>query len=66
LAAPKESSTDYFYKKFDADELLLASYKGTGTLKNPIRRNSLNMADTYWIPRGMIYQIKFDTEDNDC
>lgn len=63
LAAPRKSMSDYFYKNADADELLFI-HKGTGTLKTLVGNISFEYGDYLVIPRGMIYQIEFDTEDN--
>lgn len=63
LAAPKKSMTTYFYKNTDADELLFI-HKGTGTLKTILGEIPFEYGDYLLIPRGMIYQIHFDTEDN--
>lgn len=63
LAAPKKSMTEYFYKNADADELLFI-HKGSGTLKTLLGEISFEFGDYLLIPRGMIYQIEFDTDDN--
>lgn len=63
LAAPTQSLRDYFYKNADADELLFI-HKGTGTLRTMLGNISFEYGDYLLIPRGMIYQIDFDTEDN--
>ncbi|MBA4745816.1 MAG: homogentisate 1,2-dioxygenase [Muricauda sp.] len=63
LAAPKKSVTDYFYKNADADEMLFI-HKGSGTLKTFLGNIPFEYGDYLIIPRGMIYQIEFDTEDN--
>jgi len=63
LAAPKKSLIKYFYKNADADELLFI-HKGTGTLKTLLGEITFEYGDYLLIPRGMIYQIEFDTEDN--
>jgi len=63
LAAPKESLRDYFYKNADADELLFV-HKGTGTLRTLLGNIPFKYGDYLLIPRGMIYQIDFDTQDN--
>jgi len=63
LAAPKKSMTDYFYKNADADELLFV-HKGTGILKTMLGGIKFEYGDYLVIPRGMIYQITFDTEEN--
>ncbi|NET36341.1 MAG: homogentisate 1,2-dioxygenase [Cyanothece sp. SIO1E1] len=63
LAAPKQSLTDYFYKNADADELLFV-HKGSGTLRTMLGNISFEYGDYLVIPRGMIYQISFDTAEN--
>ncbi|MGB5498010.1 MAG: homogentisate 1,2-dioxygenase [Maribacter sp.] len=63
LAAPKKSMTTYFYKNADADELLFI-HKGTGTLKTLLGEIPFEYGDYLLIPRGIIYQIEFDTADN--
>ncbi len=63
LAAPKESMTDYFYKNADADELLFI-HQGSGTLKTMLGEIPFGYGDYILIPRGMIYQIHFDTAEN--
>jgi homogentisate 1,2-dioxygenase len=63
LAAPKKSMNEYFYKNADADELLFV-HKGTGTLKTLLGEISFEHGDYLLIPRGMIYQIEFNAEDN--
>ncbi len=63
LAAPRKSMTDYFYKNADADELLFI-HKGRGTLKTFLGEIAFEYGDYILIPRGMIYQIQFDSEDN--
>ncbi len=63
LAAPQKSMTTYFYKNADADEVLFV-HKGTGTLKTLVGNITFSYGDYLVIPRGIIYQIEFDTEDN--
>lgn len=63
VAAPRKSLRDYFYKNADADELLFI-HKGTGTLRTLLGNIRFEYGDYLVIPRGMIYQIDFDTEDN--
>jgi homogentisate 1,2-dioxygenase len=63
LAAPRKSLTDYFYKNADADELIFV-HRGTGTLRTFLGNIKFEYGDYLVIPRGMIYQIEFDTEDN--
>ncbi|WP_235296096.1 homogentisate 1,2-dioxygenase [Portibacter marinus] len=63
LAAPKSSFNDYFYKNVDADELLFI-HKGSGTLKTMLGEIPFEYGDYLVIPRGVIYQLEFDSEDN--
>ena len=63
LAAPRKSMTTYFYKNADADEMLFI-HKGKGTLRTFMGNIPFEYGDYLIIPRGMIYQIEFDTEDN--
>jgi len=63
LAAPTSSMTDYFYKNADADEVLFI-HRGEGKVKTQLGNIAFKYGDYIVIPRGMIYQIHFDTSDN--
>jgi homogentisate 1,2-dioxygenase len=63
LAAPTQSQTSYFYKNADADEMLFI-HKGKGTLKTFMGNIDFEYGDYLIIPRGMIYQLHFETSDN--
>jgi len=63
LAAPKKSMDDYFYKNTDSDELIFI-HKGSGTLRTFLGNLTFKYGDYLVVPRGMIYKIDFDTEDN--
>jgi homogentisate 1,2-dioxygenase len=63
LAAPTKSQTEYFYKNADSDELLFI-HKGKGVLKTLMGNINFEYGDYLIIPRGMIYQMHFETEDN--
>ena len=63
LAAPKQSTKDYFYKNTDADELIFI-HKGTGKLRTMLGNLDFKYGDYLLVPRGMIYKIDFNTEDN--
>lgn len=63
LAAPRKSLDTYFYKNADADELLFV-HRGSGVLRTFLGNIPFEYGDYLLIPRGMIYQIQFDTEDN--
>jgi homogentisate 1,2-dioxygenase len=63
LAAPRTSMKDYFYKNADADELIFV-HKGSGKLRTLLGTLTFSYGDYLVIPRGMIYQIEFDNQDN--
>ncbi len=63
LAAPRESMTGYFYKNSGSDEMLFI-HKGQGTLKTMYGDLPFGYGDHLLIPRGVIYQIQFDSIDN--
>lgn len=63
LAAPQKSLTQYFFKNADADECIFI-HKGTGKLLTQYGEISFGYGDYLVIPRGSIYQIVFDTDDN--
>lgn len=63
LAAPRKSMTDYFYKNADADEVIFV-HVGSGTLKTMYGNIRFGYGDYLVIPRGTIYQMEFETEDN--
>ena len=63
LAAPQQSMSDYFYKNADADEMIFV-HRGSGTLKTFMGNIPFEYGDYLIIPRGMIYQIEFDTTEN--
>ena len=63
LAAPQQSMKDYFYKNADADEMIFV-HAGSGTLRTLLGNLTFAYGDYLIIPRGMIYQIEFDTPTN--
>ena len=63
LAAPQESLKSYFYKNADADELIFV-HKGKGTLRTFMGNIPFEYGDYLVIPRGVIYQIDFESSDN--
>lgn len=63
LAAPQKSLRTYFYKNVDADEMIFI-HRGSGTLRTQLGNIRFEYGDYLIIPRGMIYQIDFDTPDN--
>lgn len=63
LAAPRKSLHDYFYKNADSDEMIFV-HKGSGKLRTFLGNIDFGYGDYLVVPRGMIYQMEFDTEDN--
>jgi len=63
LAAPKISLKDYFYKNTDSDEVIFI-HKGKGKLRTFLGNIDFQYGDYLVIPRGMIYQIDFETQEN--
>ena len=63
LAAPRKSMEQYFYKNADADELIFV-HEGSGTLRTLLGNIQFEYGDYLIIPRGMIYQLEFDQEQN--
>lgn len=63
LAAPQESMRSYFYKNADADEMIFI-HEGSGTLKTMYGNIEFGYGDYLVIPRGTIYQINFNDEEN--
>ena len=63
LAAPQDGILHYFYKNADADEVIFV-HKGTGTLRTQYGQIQFSYGDYLVIPRGTIYQIQFDDDNN--
>ena len=63
LASPQSSMEDYYYKNADADEMIFV-HEGTGKLKTQYGELEFGYGDYIIIPRGTIYQIKFNDEHN--
>ncbi len=63
LAAPMDSMTDYFFKNADADEVIFV-HEGSGILYTAYGELSFSYGDYIVVPRGVIYQIRFETEAN--
>ncbi|MBK9042582.1 MAG: homogentisate 1,2-dioxygenase [Saprospiraceae bacterium] len=62
LAAPQKS-TPYFFKNADADEMIFV-HKGSGVVKTMYGDLPFKYGDYIIIPRGTVYQVNFNTEDN--
>ena len=63
LAAPRKSMKDYFYKNVDADEMIFV-HEGSGQLLTAYGEINFEYGDYVIIPRGTIYQIRFNDENN--
>jgi len=63
LSAPRQSMSSYFYKNADADEMIFV-HQGNGTLKTLLGNIKFGPGDYLIVPRGMIYQMTFNTEEN--
>lgn len=63
LAAPQKSMDSYFYKNSQADEVIFV-HEGSGTLRTGYGELPFAYGDYLVIPRGVIYQIDFDTDKN--
>jgi len=63
LAAPEESTKDYFYKNSDADELIFV-HRGQGKFRSHLGNIDFEYGDYLLIPRGTIYKLDFETNDN--
>jgi homogentisate 1,2-dioxygenase len=63
LSAPKKSTTDYFYKNTDADEVIFI-HKGNGKLRTHLGNLDFKYGDYLVIPRGVIYKLDFEDENN--
>ena len=63
LAAPTKSMSEYFFKNSGADEMIFV-HRGKGVLRTMYGNLSFSYGDHLLIPRGVIYQIEFETTDN--
>ncbi len=63
LAAPMQSMNDYFYKNADADELIFV-HEGSGVVKTMYGDLPFGFGDYIMLPRGTIYQIHFNAQNN--
>ncbi len=63
LAAPRKSTLDYFFKNSAADEMIFV-HKGSGILRTIYGNIEFGYGDHLVIPRGTIYQLTFNSEEN--
>lgn len=63
LAAPQQGTKDYFFKNADADEVIFV-HEGSGSIYTQYGELPFGYGDYLILPRGTIYQIKFNDENN--
>ena len=63
LSSPTKSLRDYYYKNTDSDEVIFI-HKGSGKLRTFLGNIDFEYGDYLVIPRGVIYQIEFNDENN--
>ena len=63
LSSPTKSLKEYFYKNTDSDEVIFI-HKGSGKLRTFLGNIDFKYGDYLVIPRGVIYQIDFNEENN--
>lgn len=61
--APSASMKDYFFKNADADEVIFV-HEGSGKFLSIYGELAFSYGDYIVVPRGTIYQMQFDTENN--
>ena len=63
LSKPTSANENYFYKNVDADEVIFVHH-GKGKLKTQLGNIPFFEGDYLVIPRGMIYQMELESENN--
>ena len=63
LASPRKGTAEYFYKNADADEVIFI-HEGKGKLLTVYGEIEFSYGDYLVIPRGCIYQMQFNEENN--
>lgn len=62
-AAPTQSTTEYFYKNADADEVIFI-HEGSGKLLTIYGEIKFEYGDYLVVPRGTIYKLEFNDNKN--
>jgi homogentisate 1,2-dioxygenase len=62
-ATPTEAMDSYFFKNADADELIFI-HEGKGVFKSMYGNINFEYGDYIVIPRGTVYQLSFESENN--
>ena len=63
LAAPSATTSDYFFKNADADEMIFV-HQGEGVLHTAYGQIQFVPGDYLVIPRGTIYKLDFNSQNN--
>ena len=63
ISKPTSAIKNYFYKNVDADEVIFVHH-GKGKLKTQLGNIPFFEGDYLVIPRGMIYQMEFESKNN--
>jgi homogentisate 1,2-dioxygenase len=63
ISAPQSSMTDYFFKNSGGDEMIFV-HEGEGVLKTMYGLLAFKPGDHLIVPRGVIYQLHFKSENN--
>lgn len=63
LAAPTTGTNGYYFKNSQASEMIFI-HNGTGVFKSLYGNLPFKYGDHIIVPRGVIYQIEFESEDN--
>ena len=63
LASPRNSMGSYYFKNSGADEMIFI-HRGEGILKTMYGNIPFRYGDHIVIPRGIVYQVEFSTQDN--
>jgi homogentisate 1,2-dioxygenase len=62
-ASPTSQAPDFYYKNATCDEVVFV-HRGRGVLESMMGRLEFGEGDYLVVPRGLIYQIRFDGDDN--
>ena len=63
LSSPLNLEEKYFYKNTDGDEVIFV-HRGSGVLRSVLGNLKFSPGDYLVIPRGVIYTMKFNNDDN--
>ena len=63
LSSPLNLEEKYFYKNTDGDEVIFV-HRGFGVLRSVLGNLKFSPGDYLVIPRGVIYTMKFNNDDN--